>query len=70
MDKNHFKDILNLSEKLGGLVVSIYAICCDVKNDPTNELEQLKYGYQDNYAKINFVKNKNFHHQQTVKNLK
>ena len=53
MDKNHFKDILN-SEKLGGLVVSIYAICCDVKNDPTNELEQLKYGYQDNYAKINF----------------
>ena len=58
--KNHFKDILNLSEKLGGLVVSIYAICCDVKNDPTNELEQLKYGYQDNYAKINFVKNKKF----------
>jgi hypothetical protein len=67
---SHFDMILNLSQQLGGLFLSIYSINCHVGDDSSvDESSGRRYGYRDVYTRQSFV-NKEPPSYQTIDEMK
>lgn len=54
--ESHYEKISQLSEKMGGLVLSIYSINCDVTDNVLyDQADGRRAGYQDSYSKKPYV---------------